>query len=89
MAPGIEDGGCAMKFSSAQPQFTPIQMLLESPEEVAAVFALLDHATVSAAVGLSGMEGAPWEALKAANEAAGNPEIDYERRYEALEELLR
>lgn len=80
-----------MKFFpySQPPAFTPIQMLLESPEEVAAVFALLNHMMVSTAVGLGGMEGAPWEALKAANEAAGNPEIDDRRRHEALEELLR
>ena len=60
-------------------------MLLESPEEVAAIFALLNHITVSAAVGLDDIG----QALKEANAAAGNPEIDYRRRHKALEELLR
>lgn len=65
-------------------RFTPITITLESPEEVAAVFAVLNNTRVAQAAGLP-EKG--WQLLKYANTAAGNDEIDYRERHQRLEDL--
>lgn len=79
-----------MKIEPQKPKstFNPLVLTLETPEEVAALFALVNHGSLAAAVEID-REGDTWyRQIKHANEAAGNPSIEYVGFHENLEQII-
>ena len=72
-----------------KPEFNPLVLTLETPEEVAALFALVNHCAVAAAVGLSVEDGGWYDQIRAANNAAGNGNIAYSQLHRNLEAILK
>ena len=78
-----------MKIEPQKPKstFNPLVLTLETPE-VAALFALVNHGSLAAAVKID-REGDTWYMqIKNANEAAGNPLIQYTRFHKYLERIV-
>lgn len=79
-----------MKIEPQKPKstFNPLVLTLETPEEVAALFALTNHSKVAAAVEID-HGGTTWYVqINRANEAAGNPPIQYTRFHNNLEQIV-
>lgn len=71
------------------PAFSPITITLETPEEVAAVFAVFNHATIAGAVGHDDNDDYWSRAIRGANREAGNADIVYADLHSKLQALLK
>lgn len=67
-------------------KFRPITIIFETGEEIASLFAVLNHYQIATAAGFANNE---WEKLKNINNLAGNPDIDYTEKFNALERLIK
>lgn len=72
-------------------QFNPIVLTLETPEEVASLYALVNHRDICAVVDLPNFSrGQDWDdIIRVANEDAGNPTIDYDAKFNRLAKIVR
>lgn len=71
-----------------KPAFNPIIITLETPEEVAAVFAAFNHTVIAGALGHDYEDDYWSRSIRAANREAGNADIDHEALHSKLQALL-
>lgn len=79
-----------MKIEPQKPvTFNPLVLTLETPEEVATLYALVNHAIVAKAVGLDVGDGGWYSQIRTANNAAGNGNIAYSHLQRNLEAITK
>lgn len=68
------------------PTFKPLTIILETPEEVAKLFAIFNFMPITDALGWNpeAVQDEMYHKLETANEAAGNKPIDYEKWHGSL-----
>ena len=74
-----------IKAERTAPLFNPIHLVLNSPEEVAKVYAIFNEPALTRALQLPDNA---WERLRDINQAGGNPAFDPRPWNEALDKLF-
>lgn len=79
-----------MKIEPQKPvTFNPLVLTLETPEEVAALFTLVNHCAVAEAVGLDAGDDGWYIQIRTANDVAGNGNIAYSHLHRNLEAIIK
>ena len=76
-----------MKIEPQKPKatFNPLVLTLETPEEVAALFALINHSDLSETVGVDGLS----RRMVDVNRESGNSPIGYQHLHSALCKIIK